>query len=1637
MQLQLQARHAGFRLDDFVVHVQPSSGTQRAKLHAQVKHHVAFATSDRELPDVIKHAWLDFNDASFDPQHDALALITGPLNVIDTQHVRPLMEWARHSATAQEFTSKVANDGFSSNEKRVKLSVLHAFLNRANDDKPISDEQLWSFLKAFHLLGYDLDVASGSTHALLLNLISQASTTEPVLAWSQLVNATQNFNQNAGTVTTETLPQAVRDLFSRPPHWPLDTERLRQHGQLVLQGVRQDVDGVHVPRDDLLARLHDLVQREDFVWIGGPRGVGKSSLLRSFAEQVDADALVVCLRAQDLNQPSLTQVFTSLGVRSSLHELDATFALLPKKYLLIESFERILEFEAKGAVRDLMQFVQASHGWTIVASGRDYALQQLKFSLLEPMRMSMTPLLLGGFDAAQINHLCSDVEALRPVAARSTLRPLLSIPFFAELAVRAVREGASFEEGDGEEAFRSAVWRYVIEKVDVRVAGMPARRRDTFIRVALERAKRMVYAVPETPFDAEVIDALEADQLLTRDLNARRVSPAHDVFEDWALEAHIEEARGRHADDVRAFLTAVGDEPAMNRAFRLWLQRVLRSCQDETNLVLRVLEHPLVERYWQDEAITAVLLSDAVPTFLAHAERAVFEGDGALLERLCFLLRVACQTPNLTLTHALGASATLFLQPTGPGWQAVIVFLLERHESLPERLRPHVAAMLHAWTTGTNIDQADSSVSRKVGLLALHLLEPLKTAYRDNGARRQLLEVVLHVSSTIPAELHALFESDVFAFESESRRPAYARELCKMTLSLPFTTFVARTFPDLVVRLAWDQWRVPDDERATRGRYRDSLDVDDRYGLSATRARFFPASGAKGPFSTLLAHHPWTGVKFIVELCNSAADTFARSVDKTWHEQADAHEGRSTRIPIVELCLPGGTTVKQFADPQLWLAYRGHSAVPYVLQSALMALENWLVNLAEQPSDDARKGLQRVFDFVLRHSNSVLTTAVLASVATGFPDQLGTAALPLLGSPLLHSFDRARFVHELGAGEENWFALNSDAFSEYYAQERRTAALRPWRKETLEHLLVRLQISEHSTEAFAVVETLRAEALDEGTRFLIHRVDVRQWETQADERKGTVMLTAPALAPDLAEIQKQHEQNQQPFWRLTRLMVWATKRFKHESPDNASFASWRDALTEAVDLYNSRPDAPLALDRGWILAAAVFLRDYAQELTPDEAHWCADVVATVVLEGADDEASVVSERVDTDGMFAAASVLPIVLDWCETEEDRQVVRKVIVRALTHGSGGVRFAAAQGIREQLWTRDPGFARACLAGSLLFARERRAFLTDARWSRAWTDDERHAATEEWRRRKNSLHDAWISAAIPSEFERPSLNTHAADAVLVPAFMIPDSSTNPEYVQLIIDTIVLFFAPDRAEEHNDNETAIHVDHRSKFAERLAAYVVSLADASCPGLVDILRSACERAPTLVHSFLLQVALLTEQTSAEAYWRVCSALAPAVIDLARLLQGHEDAHDLRSRVELVRSFIFVNTPWQPLDFKRPFIPMGAPSLLDFARQAGGNRDVFQGLAGLMYHFPMSFLAEGLLVLADWQRHAGAPALTGNTTFYLELSLQRFLRRDHSEPLPRAAFDACLLLLTKLVESASARSYYLREQLVRTQRMPA
>ena len=212
-EIKLQGKIDGYQVDDLIVFVKTAN--EQRRLLGQVKHSIKITRKNTVFGGVIQDAWDDFNNSNlFTKGKDVIALITGPRSS-DVHIMRWLLTQARNTKDVNEFFRNVQEPHFSPSGSKGKLRVIQHHLKMAAGGREVSREELYNFLKHFHLINYDLGSDEGANLSLIYSLISQFQPSDPQLAWSAVVNFVQTRNQSAGTITPDGIPENIQKLFKQ------------------------------------------------------------------------------------------------------------------------------------------------------------------------------------------------------------------------------------------------------------------------------------------------------------------------------------------------------------------------------------------------------------------------------------------------------------------------------------------------------------------------------------------------------------------------------------------------------------------------------------------------------------------------------------------------------------------------------------------------------------------------------------------------------------------------------------------------------------------------------------------------------------------------------------------------------------------------------------------------------------------------------------------------------------------------------------------------------------------------------------------------------------------------------------------------------------------------------------------------------------------------------------------------------------------------------------------------------------------------------------------------------------------------------------------------------------------------------
>jgi hypothetical protein len=564
---------------------------------------------------------------------------------------------------------------------------------------------------------------------------------------------------------------------------------------------------------------------------------------------------------------------------------------------------------------------------------------------------------------------------------------------------------------------------------------------------------------------------------------------------------------------------------------------------------------------------------------------------------------------------------------------------------------------------------------------------------------------VLKVIAKIPKADAARFEATLrghIDIEERRRRDVVAedfRELIYMGIDgMP----AARDLPDVIISIGADYLLASEENIDDERRYaRRSLDIDLYFGIKAGRRHnSFPPSALRGPWVALLRYHTEKALDFYIRVFNHSADWYAHQrlldpLEEAWE---------------VELTFADGTTRRQRLNRRLWGLYRGMSVGPHPLESMLMALETWLLEVSRQKPEV----LDGILIDILRRSDNAAIAAVVASVATAYPHAAGEALLVLLSVRDFIEVDRGRRVGEQQvSGMAGVFPTLPD--HQVYAMERKDANDLPHRRRDLETAVVNLQLGSSAPRVHALLDAYLAalppkdqqDEEDRLWRLAIHRMDLRQYtvsdtagreildpEARPDDPPQRFVRFDPK--PPEADVQAMVDESASRLAAMNAglgTLMWGIQAFGRET-DQYDPSQWAAKLAEAQAM-DSKGGQEHGSRHAPGFVAAVCLRDRWDDMSPTQREWCIDTVCAEVLRGANQASHI--ERVQNNSMAAdraCASVLATSLRKSLDPTRTERVKGAFAAALTHPVEQVQRYATWSIDDIVWATDRALALRCL-------------------------------------------------------------------------------------------------------------------------------------------------------------------------------------------------------------------------------------------------------------------------------------------------------------------------------------------------------
>jgi len=379
--VEFQRAAEGHPLDDVIVHGHDAQG-EPAVLEIQVKRRMTFAPSDPVFREVVWQIAKVVGKPEFLKSRYELAIaIAQTSHKIDGPY-QTILTWARQLGDAAIFMSRIKRPGSASDAMRSFVNTFTTHLQEAG--APYDDETVWRLLSRLQILPFDFTATGSAAAELAKERATRALHPDDAPRagdlWKALTELSIEIASSGGDITRDRLVEKLRQTSFR-----LAEERrsftalaaLAEASRHALADIGDRVGGAMLTRHERVATVHVALDQGRYVEIRGDAGVGKSAVLKHFAEQMSEQGRVIFLSPGRTIPKGWFAMRGVLGFEGTARELLVDLAASGSGVLFLDNLDFYSQEERLTAT-DLVREAAKIPGISVIATARR------DFGVLEP-----------------------------------------------------------------------------------------------------------------------------------------------------------------------------------------------------------------------------------------------------------------------------------------------------------------------------------------------------------------------------------------------------------------------------------------------------------------------------------------------------------------------------------------------------------------------------------------------------------------------------------------------------------------------------------------------------------------------------------------------------------------------------------------------------------------------------------------------------------------------------------------------------------------------------------------------------------------------------------------------------------------------------------------------------------------------------------------------------------------------------------------------------------------------------------------------------------------------------------------------------------------------------------------------------
>jgi len=1415
---------------------------------------------------------------------------------------------------------------------------------------------------------------------------------------------------------------------------------LTQHTKSILTHIHSKIKfndyEIKIDRSLIIKNFKTILNKSSLVILSGEGGVGKTAVVKDFYDLIKEKTPFFVFKAIEFNIPNINQLFTNYG-HFTLLDFIKEYQDIDEKYMVIDSAEKLSDVEHQEVFQEFLSALLGSN-WKIIFTTRYSYLDDLKFQFVKVYCVNFQSLNINNLTIEELTELSKKYRFNLPDSER--LLGLLQNPFYLN---EYLQNYESIDNTISFSNFKNILWNKQISKTAYRKNNIHIKREECFLKIAHKRANDGHFFVKADDCDDDILQNLEADEIIKYDSTAGGYFITHDIYEEWALDKIIER-NFCLSKDYQIFFQDIGSSLPIRRAFRNWLSEKLFINKDEVkSFIETTITDDRIESFWKDEIYISVLLSDYAGIFFQLFESKLVEDNQKLLMRIIFLLRIACKEIDEDFLNLLGirktadvALKTLFTKPKGSGWDCVIDFIHKYKNDFGLQNINIILPLLDDW----NNKNKDGETTKKASQIALYYYdEIIKNGGFWYGSRdekkEQLIRVILQGASEIKDELKAIFD-EVISKKLTSHKDKYYEVVKTILTSITDSFEVVKSLPNYVIKLAYLFWFEPPKKA---GRYEcHSIGVEKYFGLSEKYDfNYFPASTFQTPIFQLLRFAPKETINFVLSFINKSVECYAKS--ELYNE-----------IEEVEVFADGTKPIKQYISNRLWNMYRGTQVSTYLLESMHMALEKWLLENAKSTSKET---LESRCLYLIKKSKSASITAIVTSVVLAQPSKLFNIAKILFQTKGFFLYDTSRMMLDQQQ-KSQLLALKNNFPSNYrneiYENERIKACDDSHRKYSLENLALNYQLFRSKSESEDEVKerqktiweifdkyyqelpdrSLETES-DKTWRLYLARMDRRKMSPEVEEKDGQVLIKFnPEIDPELKKFSEDSVNKTSAVMKYTSLKLWADYRFRREEDKYQQYQQYENnpqlviaETKEIIEGIKKKTEDTFFLFNHTIpaYACSVLIRDFFDNLNSEEKEFCKKVI--IEYASTPFKAKHYHYQI-SDGTEPSIIILPDLIK--HFPRDNEEIKSLLFLLLINSRREISTFATRGILHSLWKINFDDAHAIFLGYLLLKPKYNGLRDEIR-------------KENYHKNVYELSEVQVLECFikkyKNELKRIVLNRITYDELgnlekldlktLNTAFeLLPLRTKNKDHKKFLNIIFPLFSKKLFLEDYRADYTLKH-----RFCEKLAYFILNSTKNEIETYLKPFVDNFSNSREMADFFQEFITVEDRLNKYEEFWTVWNVFYDKIVEICKKQGSHHYTK------EIVHNYLLAWPYWKEDAKEWHSLKEKEKSFYKkVAENCGDHPSVLYSISKILNDIGSNFIEDGIswisYIVQNNNKYFSAELET-NTVYYIENIMRRYVLINRQKIKTTLQIKNQVIgILNFLVERGSITGYLLREDIL-------